>query len=83
MSSEGSGKGRPPKVQKETSTKHKQTDFEFVPLDAEKAPRGRARYRDPDNPFNTWVGQGKRPDWLRRYLEAGRKLSEFEVSSED
>ncbi|WP_218059560.1 H-NS family nucleoid-associated regulatory protein [Xanthomonas translucens] len=81
MSSEGSGKGRPPKVKKDKSAKP--MDLEFVPLDAEKAPRGKARYRDPDNPFNTWVGQGKRPDWLRRYLEAGRKLSEFEISDED
>ncbi|MBZ5763331.1 MULTISPECIES: H-NS family nucleoid-associated regulatory protein [Pseudomonadota] len=80
MSSEARGKGRP-KVKQEKSTKP--TDLEFVPLDAEKAPRGKARYRDPDHPFNTWVGHGKRPDWLRRYLEAGRKLSEFEVADEE
>lgn len=37
---------------------HKRAGLEFVPLDAEKAPRGKPRYRDPNNPFNTWVGRG-------------------------
>jgi len=34
----------------------------------------------PGEPFNTWCGPGKRPNWLRRYLEQGRLLKEFEVS---
>ncbi|WP_407199269.1 H-NS family nucleoid-associated regulatory protein [Citrobacter portucalensis] len=25
-------------------------------------------YRDPDNPFNTWTGIGKRPAWLTAKL---------------
>ncbi|MCC8616331.1 MULTISPECIES: H-NS family nucleoid-associated regulatory protein [Xanthomonas] len=54
-----------------------------MPLDAEKAPRGKPRYRDPNNPFNTWVGRGKRPDWLRDYLQSGRDLSEFEIPVEE
>ncbi|MEZ1894432.1 H-NS histone family protein [Pseudomonas aeruginosa] len=50
----------------------------FVPL-GERPPRGKARYRDPANPFNTWSGRGKRPTWLREYLDAGRTLAEFEI----
>lgn len=56
-------------------------NIEFVPL-GEKTPRGKARYRDPSNPFNTWGGRGKRPKWLSNYLESGRDLSEFEVRDE-
>lgn len=37
------------------------------------------KYRDPANPENTFVGKGKRPTWLREYLEAGRSLEEFAV----
>lgn len=52
--------------------------IQFVP-NAEKAPKGEPRYRDPANPFNTWGGRGKRPDWLRAYLEQGAQLSDFEI----
>jgi DNA-binding protein H-NS len=53
--------------------------FEFMPIGAEKAPKGEPRYRDPANPFNTWSGRGKRPDWLRKYVEEGKLLSEFAI----
>lgn len=53
--------------------------IEFVPLHSEKSPKGDPKYRDPANPFNTWSGKGKRPDWLRKYIEEGRNLSEFEI----
>jgi DNA-binding protein H-NS len=33
------------------------------------------RYKDDNG--NTWVGRGKRPQWLREALAAGRKLEEF------
>ena len=51
---------------------------EFVPH-GEKAPKGEPRYRDPANPFNTWGGKGKRPEWLRAYLLQGSQLSDFEI----
>ena len=37
------------------------------------------KYRDPANPENTFGGKGKRPTWLREYIEAGRSLDEFLV----
>lgn len=37
------------------------------------------KYRDPANAGNTYGGRGKRPDWLRKYLEQGRQLEEFAV----
>lgn len=40
---------------------------------------GQAKYRDPANPANTYGGKGKRPAWLREYLDAGHTLEEFAV----
>ncbi|HCA3195731.1 TPA: H-NS histone family protein [Klebsiella pneumoniae] len=57
----------------------KRRKIEFVPLHSEKSPKGEPKYRDPANPFNTWSGKGKRPEWLRKYIEEGRVLSEFEI----
>lgn len=34
-------------------------------------------YRDENG--NTWVGRGKRPQWLRDALAAGRSLEDFRV----
>jgi DNA-binding protein H-NS len=36
-----------------------------------------AKYRDPANHDNTWSGKGKRPGWLREYIDSGRALEEF------
>lgn len=41
--------------------------------------KGPAKYRNPENPEQTWAGRGKRPDWLRDALAAGRDLEEFSV----
>jgi DNA-binding protein H-NS len=32
-----------------------------------------------DEAGNTWVGRGKRPDWLRSALVAGKTLADFAV----
>jgi DNA-binding protein H-NS len=37
------------------------------------------KYRDPNNPENTWTGRGVMPRWLRDQLNTGRDRSEFEV----
>jgi len=52
--------------------------IQFV-TQAEKAPKGEPRHRDPANPFNTWSGRGKRPDWLGAYLDLGAQLPHFEI----
>ena len=52
-----------------------------VPARKRRAAKGKAagkpKYRDEAG--NTWVGRGKRPDWLRNALAAGRKLEDFEI----
>jgi DNA-binding protein H-NS len=36
-----------------------------------------AKYRDPDNPKNTWTGRGLAPKWMKAYLDSGRSKEEF------
>lgn len=62
------------------------TKIEFVPLLAQTQAgksNADAKYRDPDNPFHTWTGVGKRPNWLRAYLDQGRQLDEFLIENDD
>lgn len=41
------------------------------------------RYRDPENPENTWTGVGKPKRWLQEKLDQGRALDEFAIENED
>jgi DNA-binding protein H-NS len=43
------------------------------------APKAPAAAKYADGQGNTWVGRGKRPQWLRDALAAGKQLSEFAV----
>jgi DNA repair protein RadC len=38
------------------------------------------KYRDPENPENTWAGRGCHPAWLRRRLAAGGRLEDFLIA---
>jgi DNA-binding protein H-NS len=38
------------------------------------------KYRNPDNPKETWAGRGSRPRWLVAALKSGKKkLSDFTI----
>jgi DNA-binding protein H-NS len=49
-----------------------------------KSPRGKSAgvVKYADGTGNTWGGRGKRPDWLRQALEAGKSLDDFLVGGE-
>lgn len=38
------------------------------------------KYRNPDNPAETWAGRGLRPRWLAAALKAGKKLEDFSIA---
>jgi DNA-binding protein H-NS len=38
-----------------------------------------AKYRNPENPEQTWSGRGRRPQWVNSAIEEGRVLEDFEV----
>ena len=42
-------------------------------------PKVQPKFRNPDNPSDTWSGRGKTPRWLARLIAAGRKLDEFRI----
>jgi DNA-binding protein H-NS len=45
-------------------------------------PRGAVapKYRNPENPAETWAGRGLRPRWLVAALKGGKKVEDFVIS---
>lgn len=37
------------------------------------------KYRNPENPSETWAGRGLKPRWLAAALKAGKKLEHFSI----
>jgi DNA-binding protein H-NS len=46
-------------------------------------PRGAVapKYRNPENPAETWAGRGLRPRWLVAALKGGKKLEDFAIGA--
>jgi DNA-binding protein H-NS len=38
------------------------------------------KYRNPENPAETWAGRGLHPRWLAEALKSGKKLEEFAIA---
>ena len=38
------------------------------------------KYRNPDNPDETWAGRGLRPRWLAAALKSGKKIEHFAIA---
>ena len=45
-----------------------------------KYPRVYPKYRNPNEPTETWSGRGKQPRWLVAALKTGHKIEEFMIS---
>jgi DNA-binding protein H-NS len=39
------------------------------------------KYRNPENPEETWAGRGLKPRWLAAALKSGRKLEDFSIEA--
>ena len=37
------------------------------------------KYRNPDQPSETWSGRGKQPRWLVAQLRSGRRIEDFSI----
>jgi DNA-binding protein H-NS len=37
------------------------------------------KYRNPERPFETWAGRGKRPRWLVAQLKSGKRIDDFRI----
>jgi DNA-binding protein H-NS len=44
----------------------------FTPTEASEA-----KFRNPENPQETWSGRGRRPGWFKAHLEAGKSEDEL------
>ena len=50
-----------------------------APAKQTRAP-GKPKYRNPNDPDQTWTGRGKRPDWLAKIVEAGTPLESLLIN---
>lgn len=50
-----------------------------------RGPRGAVapKYRNPENPAETWAGRGLKPRWLQAAIKAGHKLEDFSIVATD
>jgi DNA-binding protein H-NS len=42
-------------------------------------PRVFPKFRNPDDPSETWAGRGKQPRWLTAHLRSGRRVDDFRI----
>ena len=43
-------------------------------------PKVYPKYRNPDEPSETWSGRGKQPRWLVSALKSGKTIADFRIS---
>ena len=48
-----------------------------------KYPRVFPKYRNPNEPSETWSGRGKQPRWLAAALKTGHKIEDFAIAPTD
>jgi DNA-binding protein H-NS len=39
------------------------------------------KYRNPENPSETWAGRGLRPRWLTAAIKGGKKMEDFAIGA--
>ena len=39
-----------------------------------------AKYRNPDNPAETWAGRGLKPRWMAAAIKSGKKMDDFLIA---
>lgn len=39
------------------------------------------KFRNPDEPSETWAGRGKQPRWLRKQLRSGKRVDDFRIGA--
>ena len=44
-----------------------------------RRPNGSPRFQNPNEPSQTWCGRGKRPEWVRRLLAAGKTMQDLRI----
>ena len=52
-----------------------------APRERRKYPRVFPKYRNPNEPSETWSGRGKQPRWLTAALKTGHTIDEFVIGN--
>ena len=39
------------------------------------------KFRNPDEPSETWAGRGKQPRWVKKQLRSGKRLDDLRIES--
>jgi DNA-binding protein H-NS len=39
------------------------------------------KFRNPDEPSETWAGRGKQPRWVRKQLKSGKRMDDLLIES--
>ena len=42
-------------------------------------PPVRPKFRNPDNPAETWSGRGRRPRWVVEQLRSGKRMEDLQI----
>ncbi|TCO72332.1 H-NS family nucleoid-associated regulatory protein [Rhodovulum euryhalinum] len=50
---------------------------EIVGKKTRRSAKSVAKFRNPENPSDTWSGRGRRPKWLEEALNKGASLDDF------
>jgi DNA-binding protein H-NS len=58
-----------------------ETSPKDAPRERRKYPRVFPKYRNPNEPSETWSGRGKQPRWLVAALKAGHTIEEFVIGN--
>jgi len=58
-------------------------DLHDVRAQSQNPPLGVPRYRDPKNPFNTWSGKGRPPQWWHDRLDSGYAPEDMEIDDDE
>jgi DNA-binding protein H-NS len=79
-------------INAKVSERRQELESELSKLDGHGARQGRPagrggprgavapKYRNPENPGETWAGRGLRPRWLVAALKGGKKVEDFAIS---
>ena len=51
------------------------------PSSRRQYPTVHPKYRNPENPSETWAGRGKQPRWLTAQLRSGRRIDDFRIQT--
>ena len=68
------------KVIKDLVAKHKLQMRDIFPAKEKKPSTVAPKYRDHQNPENTWTGRGKMPKWLQAEVATGKHKEDFLIA---